>query len=214
MPDPTFPNLTVLSHPLIQHKVTLLRNRETGTRQFRQLVGEIATLMAYEVTKDLPTDPVEIDTPLEHMTGREVGLNRLTLVPILRAGLGMVDGIAQLLPTAQVGHLGLYRDHESLEPVSYYAKLPVVEPGREYLILDPMLATGGSGLAAVTTLKAAGAKRLRFLCIVAAPEGVRRMLDGHPDVPVYAAALDRQLNAEGYILPGLGDAGDRLFGTT
>jgi uracil phosphoribosyltransferase len=126
----------------------------------------------------------------------------------------MVDGIAQLLPTAQVGHLGLYRDHESLEPVSYYAKLPVVEPGREYLILDPMLATGGSGLAAVTTLKAAGAKRLRFLCIVAAPEGVRRMLDGHPDVPVYAAALDRQLNAEGYILPGLGDAGDRLFGTT
>jgi uracil phosphoribosyltransferase len=214
MPDPTFPNLTVLSHPLIQHKVTLLRNRDTGTRQFRQLVGEIATLMAYEVTKDLPTDPVEIDTPLEHMTGREVGLNRLTLVPILRAGLGMVDGIAQLLPTAQVGHLGLYRDHESLEPVSYYAKLPVVEPGREYLILDPMLATGGSGLAAVTTLKAAGAKRLRFLCIVAAPEGVRRMLDGHPDVPVYAAALDRQLNAEGYILPGLGDAGDRLFGTT
>jgi uracil phosphoribosyltransferase len=214
MPDPTFPNLTVLSHPLIQHKVTLLRNRDTGTRQFRQLVGEIATLMAYEVTKDLPTDPIEIDTPLEHMTGRQVGANRLTLVPILRAGLGMVDGIAQLLPTAQVGHLGLYRDHESLEPVSYYSKLPTVEPGREYLILDPMLATGGSGLAAVTTLKAAGAKRLRFLCIVAAPEGVRRMLDGHPDVPVYAAALDRQLNAEGYILPGLGDAGDRLFGTT
>jgi len=213
MPDPTFPNLTVLSHPLIQHKVSLLRSRDTGTRQFRQLVSEIATLMAYEVTQDLPTEPVEIDTPLEHMTGRQVATNRLTLVPILRAGLGMVDGIAQLLPTAQVGHLGLYRDHESLEPVSYYAKLPTVEPGRQYLVLDPMLATGGSGLAAVTTLKAAGAQRIRFLCIVAAPEGVRRMLDGHPDVPVYAAALDRQLNADGYILPGLGDAGDRLFGT-
>jgi uracil phosphoribosyltransferase len=214
MPDPTFPNLTVLSHPLIQHKVSLLRSRDTGVRQFRQLVGEISTLMAYEVTEDLPTEPVEIDTPLEHMTGRQVGLNRLTLVPILRAGLGMVDGIAQLLPTAQVGHLGLYRDHESKEPVSYYSKLPTVEPGRQYLVLDPMLATGGSGLAAVTTLKAAGAQRIRFLCIVAAPEGVRRMLDGHPDVPVYAAALDRELNADGYILPGLGDAGDRLFGTT
>ena len=214
MPDPTFPNLTVLSHPLIQHKVTLLRNRDTGSRQFRQLVGEIAALMAYEVTQDLPTEPVEIDTPLEHMTGRQVATNRVTLVPILRAGLGMVDGIAQLLPTAQVGHLGLYRDHASLEPVSYYAKLPTVEAAREYFVLDPMLATGGSGLAAVTTLKAAGAKRIRFLCIVAAPEGVRRMLDGHPDVPVFAAALDRELNADGYILPGLGDAGDRLFGTT
>ena len=214
MPDPTFPNLTVLSHPLIQHKVTLLRNRDTGSRQFRQLVGEIAALMAYEVTQDLPTEPVEIDTPLEHMTGRQVATNRVTLVPILRAGLGMVDGIAQLLPTAQVGHLGLYRDHASLEPVSYYAKLPTVEAAREYFVLDPMLATGGSGLAAVTTLKAAGAKRIRFLCIVAAPEGVRRMLDGHPDVPVYTAALDRELNGEGYILPGLGDAGDRLFGTT
>ncbi len=214
MTDPTFPNLTVLAHPLIQHKVSLLRSRDTGTRQFRQLIGEIAALMAYEVTQDLPTEPVAIDTPLEHMTGRQVATNRVTLVPILRAGLGMVDGIAQLLPTVQVGHLGLYRDHESLEPVNYYAKLPTIEPARQYLVLDPMLATGGSGLAAVTTLKSAGAHLIRFLCIVAAPEGVRRMLDGHPDVPVFAAALDRELNADGYILPGLGDAGDRMFGTT
>ena len=214
MTDPTFPNLTVLAHPLIQHKVSLLRSRDTGTRQFRQLIGEIAALMAYEVTQDLPTEPVAIDTPLEHMTGRQVATNRVTLVPILRAGLGMVDGIAQLLPTVQVGHLGLYRDHDSLEPVNYYAKLPTIEPARQYLVLDPMLATGGSGLAAVTTLKSAGAHLIRFLCIVAAPEGVRRMLDGHPDVPVFAAALDRELNADGYILPGLGDAGDRMFGTT
>ncbi|HTO73590.1 MAG TPA: uracil phosphoribosyltransferase [Gemmatimonadales bacterium] len=213
MTDPTFPNLTVLSHPLIQHKVALLRSRDTGTRQFRQLVGEIAALMAYEVTQDLPTEPVMIDTPLERMTGRQVATNRVTLVPILRAGLGMVDGIAQLMPTVQVGHLGLYRDHDSLEPVNYYAKLPTIEPARYYLVLDPMLATGGSGLAAVTTLKSAGAHLIRFLCIVAAPEGVRRMLDGHPDVPVYTAALDRELNADGYILPGLGDAGDRMFGT-
>ncbi|HKV75135.1 MAG TPA: uracil phosphoribosyltransferase, partial [Gemmatimonadales bacterium] len=203
MTDPTFPNLTVLAHPLIQHKVSLLRSRDTGTRQFRQLIGEIAALMAYEVTQDLPTEPVAIDTPLEHMTGRQVATNRVTLVPILRAGLGMVDGIAQLLPTVQVGHLGLYRDHDSLEPVNYYAKLPTIEPARQYLVLDPMLATGGSGLAAVTTLKSAGAHLIRFLCIVAAPEGVRRMLDGHPDVPVFAAALDRELNADGYILPGL-----------
>ncbi|MEP6474893.1 MAG: uracil phosphoribosyltransferase [Gemmatimonadota bacterium] len=214
MPDPTFPNLTVVDHPLIAHKMTLLRSRETGTRQFRQLVGEIATMLAYEVTLDLPTEPVEIETPLERMTGRQIAAHRLTLVPILRAGLGMVDGIAQLLPTAQVGHLGLYRDHDSLEPVSYYAKLPTVEAVRDYFVLDPMLATGGSALAAVTTLKAAGAKRIRFLCLVAAPEGVRRMLEGHPDVPIHAAALDRGLNSVGYILPGLGDAGDRLFGTT
>ena len=213
MPAPTFPNLTVLSHPLIQHKLTLLRDRGTTTRDFKQLVGEIATLMAYEVTKDLATEPVEIETPLERMTGRQVSGKKLTLVPILRAGLGMVEGVAQLIPSARVGHIGLYRDHDSLQPVDYYFKIPGDEVERDFFILDPMLATGGSGVAAVTALRKAGARRIRFLCIVAAPEGVRRMLEAHPDIPVFAAALDRELNDKGYILPGLGDAGDRLFGT-
>ena len=209
----TFPNLTVLAHPLIQHKLTLLRDRETTTRDFKQLVNEIAMLMAYEVTKDLALEPVEIETPLERMTGRQVAGKKLTLVPILRAGLGMVDGVAQLIPSARVGHIGLYRDHESLQPIDYYFKIPSDEMERDFFILDPMLATGGSAVAAVGALKRAGAKRVRFLCLVAAPEGVQRMLDAHPDVPVFAAALDRQLDARGYILPGLGDAGDRLFGT-
>ncbi len=213
MPLSGLPNLTVLDHPLIQHKLTLLRDKSTSTRDFKQLVSEIATLMAYEVTKDLPTVAVEIDTPLERMTGRMVSDKKLTLVPILRAGLGMVDGVSQLLPTARVGHIGVSRDEDSLEPTRYYAKLPSDERDRDYFILDPMLATGGSATAAVTTLKSAGARRIKFLCIVAAPEGVRRMLEGHPDVPVYAAALDRALNEHGFIVPGLGDAGDRLFGT-
>ncbi|HXG43446.1 MAG TPA: uracil phosphoribosyltransferase [Gemmatimonadales bacterium] len=213
MPEPTLPNLVLLDHPLIQHKLTLLRDRRTSTRDFKQLVNEIAMLMAYEATKDLPTEPVEIETPLERMIGRQVSDKKLTLVPILRAGLGMVDGIAQLLPTARVGHIGVFRDETSLQPVRYYAKLPAEEGERDYYVLDPMLATGGSATAAVTTLKEAGARRIRFLCIVAAPPGVRRMLEGHPDVPVYAAALDRALNEQGFILPGLGDAGDRLFGT-
>ncbi len=213
MAHPTLPNLTVLDHPLIQHKLTLLRQRATSTRDFKELVREIAMLMAYEVTKDLPTEPVDIETPLERMTGRMVSDKKLTLVPILRAGLGMVDGVSQLLPTARIGHIGVARDHDSLEPVRYYAKLPGDERERDYFILDPMLATGGSATAAVTTLKTAGARRIRFLCIVAAPEGVRRMLDGHPDVRVFTAALDRGLNEHGYIVPGLGDAGDRLFGT-
>ena len=213
MVHPTLPNLTVLDHPLIQHKLTLLRQRSTSTRDFKELVREIAMLMAYEVTKELPTEPIEIETPLERMTGRMVSDKKLTLVPILRAGLGMVDGVSQLLPTARIGHIGVARDHDSLEPVRYYAKLPGEERERDYFVLDPMLATGGSATAAVTILKAAGARRIRFLCIVAAPEGVRRMLDGHPDVRVFTGALDRQLNEHGYILPGLGDAGDRLFGT-
>jgi uracil phosphoribosyltransferase len=213
MPYPGLPNLTVLDHPLIQHKLTLLRDKTTSTRDFKLLVSEIGMLMAYEVTKDLPTVAVEIETPLERMTGRMVSDKKLTLVPILRAGLGMVDGVSHLLPTARVGHIGVSRDEDSLEPTRYYAKLPSDERDRDYFILDPMLATGGSGTAAVTTLKSAGARRIKFLCIVAAPEGVRRMLEGHPDVPVYAAALDRALNAHGFIVPGLGDAGDRLFGT-
>jgi uracil phosphoribosyltransferase len=213
MRHPTLPNLTVLDHPLIQHKLSLLRDRRCSTRDFKQLVNEIAMLMMYEVTADLPTEPVEIETPLETTVGRAVSDKKLTLVPILRAGLGMVDGISQLVPTARVGHIGLYRDDESLQPISYYAKLPADEGERDYFVLDPMLATGGSATAAVTTLKTAGARRIRLLCLVAAPEGVRRMLDGHPDVPIFAAALDRGLNHKGFILPGLGDAGDRLFGT-
>lgn len=210
---PMHPNLTVLGHPLIQHKITLLRDKGTSTRDFKQLVNEIAMLMAYEVTKDLPTEPVAIETPLERMEGRQVAGKKLTLVPILRAGLGMVDGIAQLIPSARVGHIGLYRNHETLEPVDYYFKIPAGEEERDFFVLDPMLATGGSAVAAVAALKQAGARRIRFLCLVAAPEGVARMQAAHPDVAVFAAALDRQLNDNGYILPGLGDAGDRLFGT-
>jgi uracil phosphoribosyltransferase len=213
MAEPRFPNLILLDHPLIQHKLTILRDRETSTRDFKQLVSEIAVLMAYEATKDLATQPVEIETPLERMTGRQVSGKKLTLVPILRAGLGMVEGIAHLIPSARVGHIGLYRDHDTLKPVDYYFKIPADEVERDFYVLDPMLATGGSAVAAVGTLKGAGARRIRFLSIVAAPEGVGRMLDAHPDVPIYTAALDRQLNEIGYILPGLGDAGDRLFGT-
>jgi uracil phosphoribosyltransferase len=209
-----FPNLTVLDHPLIAHKLTLLRDRRTGSRDFKELVHEIAMLMGFEATKDLPTEPVEIETPLERMQGVQVAGKKVTLVPILRAGLGMVDGIAQVIPSARVGHIGLYRDHDTLEPVDYYFKIPAGdEDHRTFFVLDPMLATGGSATAAVSALKKAGARRLRFLCIVAAPEGVRAMLTHHPDVPVFTAALDRELNAKGYILPGLGDAGDRLFGT-
>ncbi|HEX9705900.1 MAG TPA: uracil phosphoribosyltransferase [Gemmatimonadales bacterium] len=213
MPAARFPNLTVLDHPLIQHKLTILRDKRTTTKDFKQLVNEIATLMAYEVTKGLPLERVEIETPLERMTGAQVAGKKLSLVPILRAGLGMVEGIAQLIPSARVGHIGLYRDHDTLEPVDYYFKIPSGEHDRDFFVLDPMLATGGSAVAAVHALKDAGAKRIRFLCLVAAPEGVKRMLDAYPDVPVYAAALDRELNKKGYILPGLGDAGDRLFGT-
>src|SRR5213594_2939922 len=213
MPHPDFPNLTVLAHPLIQHKLTILRDRRTSTRDFKQLVNEIAMLMAYEVTQDLPLESVEIDTPLEPTRGVQVAGKKLTLVPILRAGLGMVEGISQLIPSARVGHIGLYRDHDTLKPVDYYFKIPSGEQDRTFFVLDPMLATGGSAVAAVKALKKAGAARVRFLCLVAAPEGVRAMLAAYHDVPVYAAALDRRLNDVGYILPGLGDAGDRLFGT-
>lgn len=208
-----FPNLTVLQHPLIQHKLTLLRDKRTSTRDFKLLASEIAMLMAYEVTKDLPLESIEIETPLEKTKGVQVAGKKLTLVPILRAGLGMVEGIAQLIPSARVGHIGLYRDHDTLQPVDYYFKIPAGEQSRDFFVLDPMLATGGSAVAAVQALKKAGATRIRFLCLVCAPPGVKAMLDAHPDVPVFTASLDRQLNGKGYILPGLGDAGDRLFGT-
>lgn len=208
-----FPNLTLIQHPLVRHKLTLLRDKHTATRDFKALVNEIAMLMAYEATKDLPLETVEVETPLETTTGVQVAGKKLALVPILRAGLGMVDGIIQLIPSARVGHIGLYRDHVTLEPVHYYFKIPGAEQDRLFFVLDPMLATGGSAVHAVTALKKVGARQIRLLCLVAAPEGVRRMLEAHPEVPVYAAALDRELNAQGYILPGLGDAGDRLFGT-
>lgn len=208
-----FPNLTILDHPLVQHKLTKLRDKTTATRDFKDLVNEIAMLMAYEATKDLPLEETSIATPLEFMTGRQVAGKKLALVPILRAGLGMVDGITRLIPNARVGHIGLYRDHDTLEPVDYYFKIPGDEEDRLFFVLDPMLATGGSAARAVTALKNAGARRIRFLCLVAAPEGVTRMQQEHPDVPVFTAALDRELNESGYILPGLGDAGDRLFGT-
>ena len=209
----TFPNLAVLAHPLIRHKLTILRDKRTPTKDFRDLVAEIAMLMAYEVTKDLPTEAVELETPLERTTGVRVAGKKLTLVPILRAGLGMVEGISRLIPSARVGHIGLYRNEKTLQPVDYYFKAPSAREQRDFFLLDPMLATGGSAVAACSTLKQAGARSIRFLCIVAAPEGVEKMLAAHPDVPIYAAALDRELNAKGYILPGLGDAGDRIFGT-
>jgi uracil phosphoribosyltransferase len=209
----TYPNLTVVQHPLIRHKLAVLRDVETPTKQFKELVDEIAMLITYEVTRDLPLEPVEIDTPLERTTEMMLAGKKLTLVPILRAGLGMVDGVARLIPAARVGHIGLFRDHETLKPVDYYFKIPSDPGARDFIVLDPMLATGGSASAAVSSLKRSGAARVNFVCLVAAPEGVQRMLDDHPDVRVWTAALDRQLNDVGYILPGLGDAGDRLFGT-
>jgi uracil phosphoribosyltransferase len=208
-----FANLTVLDHPLIQHKLSVLRDKETSKKTFRALVDEIAMLMGYEVTKDLKLENIEIDTPLERMTARKVGGKKLTLVPILRAGLGMVEGFLRLMPSVRVGHIGLYREHDTLQPVDYYFKIPAQSEARDFIVLDPMLATGGSAVAAVNSLKKNGASRVRFVCLVAAPEGVQTMLDAHPDVHIYTAALDRQLNEHGYIVPGLGDAGDRLFGT-
>jgi uracil phosphoribosyltransferase len=205
--------LTVLDHPLVQHKMSLLRDRGTNTRDFKELVAELGMLLAYEATRDLPAAEVTIETPLEKTKGRQVDGKNLVLVPILRAGLGFVDGITRLLPTARVGHVGLYRDHDTLAPHEYYFKLPPSTPATRWLLLDPMLATGGSAVAAVGKLKEAGAKDIRFLCLVAAPEGVRALTAAHPDILIFAAALDRQLNEVGYILPGLGDAGDRLFGT-
>lgn len=208
-----FPNLTVVEHPLILHKMTLLRRKDTSKKTFRELVDEITMLMGYEVTRDLPLAAVEIETPLETTLGMLVAGKKLALVPILRAGLGMVEGMLRLIPSARVGHVGLYREHESLKPISYYFKIPPDPEARDFIVLDPMLATGGSAAMAVSALKASGAVRVRFMCIVAAPEGVQHMLGEHPDVQVFAAALDRELNDKGYILPGLGDAGDRLFGT-
>lgn len=208
-----FPNLSIIDHPLIRHKLTVLRDRETSKKKFKEVVDEIAMLMAYEVTKDLPLQDVEIETPLERTVQASLSGKKLTVVPILRAGLGMVDGVVRLMPSARVGHIGLYRDHGTLQPVDYYFKIPPEPEERDFILVDPMLATGGSASAAVGFLKARGATRIRFMCLVAAPEGVGRMLEDHPDVHVFTAALDRELDENGYIRPGLGDAGDRLFGT-
>ena len=210
---PDLPTLSVVRHPLVQHKLTILRDRRTPTKIFKELVDEIAMLMAYEATADLTLEEAPVETPLEHATGWRVSGKKLTLVPILRAGLGLVEGVLRLVPSARVGHIGLYRDHDTLEPVDYYFKVPSDAAERDFFVLDPMLATGGSAVSAVTSLKRAGATRIRFLCLVAAPEGVRKLADAHPDVSIYCASLDRELNSQGYILPGLGDAGDRLFGT-
>ena len=208
-----FPTLRVVTHPLVQHKVTILRDRATPTKIFKELVEEIAMLMAYEATSDVELEDLKVETPLESMVGRQLSGKKMTLVPILRAGLGMVEGIYRLVPNARIGHIGLYRNHDTLQPVDYYFKVPGDASERDFFVLDPMLATGGSAVAAVSSLKRAGATRIRFLCLVAAPEGVKKLATAHPDVLIYCAALDRELNAHGYILPGLGDAGDRLFGT-
>ena len=203
----------VMNHPLIEHKISYIRRKEVGTKEFREVIGEIAQLMCYEATRDLKTKEVEIQTPIAKTTGRELDGKKLAIVPVLRAGLGMVDGMLSLIPAAKVGHIGLYRDPETLEPVEYYCKLPADCDEREVFVVDPMLATGGSSSAAISMLKEKGVKNIRFLCIIAAPEGVRRIRESHPDVDLYIGALDEKLNEHGYIVPGLGDAGDRIFGT-
>lgn len=207
-----FANVIQISHPVVQTKLTELRDTSTEHREFRELLNEIAGLMVYEVTRDWPTKSVTVQTPLEPITGTSLA-RQITLVPILRAGLGMTDGVLKLLPDARMGHLGVYRDHETLEPVTYYQKLPPDIADTEVLLIDPMLATGGSGSAAISFLKKAGVTHMRFVCLVAAPEGIQTIHKLHPEVPIYTAAVDRQLNEKGYILPGLGDAGDRIFGT-
>ena len=206
-------NVNVMTHPLIQHKVTLIRSVDTGTKDFRQLLEEIALLMGYEITRDLPLEDVEVQTPLVKAIGKQIAGKKLGIVPILRAGLGMVNGLLELMPMAKVGHVGMYRDPETLQPVEYYCKLPSDLADRRIIVTDPMLATGGSAEAAISLLKEKGAKEIQLLCLVAAPEGVEVVNKAHPDVRIYVAALDEKLNDHGYILPGLGDAGDRIFGT-
>ena len=205
-------NVILIDHPVIQTKLTELRDFTTDHRKFRTLLDEIAGLMVYEVTRDWPTTAKPVQTPLERMTGRVLA-RQVTLVPILRAGLGMADGVLKMLPDARMGHLGVYRNEETLEPVPYYQKLPPDIASTEVLLIDPMLATGGSGAAAVSFLKKAGVTSMKFVCLVAAPEGIQALHRLHPEVPIYAAAIDRELNEKGYIMPGLGDAGDRIFGT-
>ena len=206
-------NVFIMDHPLIQHKISMLRNKNTGTNEFRKLIEEIAVLMGYEALRDLPLEDVEIETPIEKCKSPMIAGKKLAVVPVLRAGLGMVDGMLEMIPAAKVGHIGLYRDPETAKPIEYYCKLPADCANREVFVVDPMLATGGSAIAAIQMLKDKGVKSIRFMCIIAAPEGVKALTDAHPDVDLYIGALDDHLNEHKYIVPGLGDAGDRIFGT-
>ena len=206
-------NITLIDHPLVQHKISLLRDKNTGTNEFRILVEEISTLMGYEALRDLPTEEVEIETPIERCMSPVIAGKKLAVVPILRAGLGMVNGILSLVPTAKVGHIGLYRDEETHEPHEYFCKLPRPIDQRTIVVTDPMLATGGSAVAAINFIKQHGGKQIKFMCIIAAPVGLKRLSEAHPDVQIYVGHLDRELNENAYICPGLGDAGDRIFGT-
>lgn len=205
--------VTIMDHPLIQHKIGIIRRKETSSKDFRTVVSEIAMLMCYEATRELQLTDVEIETPICAMTAKELRGKKLAVVPILRAGLGMVEGMLAVIPSAKVGHIGLYRDPQTLEPVEYYCKLPADSNEREVFVVDPMLATGGSSVAAIQMLKDKGVKKIHFMCIVAAPEGVKKMQECHPDVDICIGVLDKGLNDHGYIVPGLGDAGDRIFGT-
>ena len=206
-------NVHILDHPLIQHKVTLIRDNSTGSKEFRELVEEVALLMTYEVTRDLPLREVEISTPVQRTRSNVISGKKVAVVPILRAGLGMVDGVLRLIPAAKVGHIGLYRDPDTLEPVEYYCKLPTDLEERELIVVDPMLATGGSASAAIDFIKQRGGCHIKFVCLISAPEGVEKLTKDHPDVDIYTASVDERLNEHGYIVPGLGDAGDRLYGT-
>lgn len=203
----------IMDHPLIQHKLTLLRDKNTGSKEFRELVSEVAMLMCYEATRDLPLKEVEVETPLAVAKAYVLSGRKLAFVPILRAGIGMIDGAMKLVPAARVGHIGLYRDPHTLEPVEYYSKLPADIDEREVIVLDPMLATGGSAVDAITIIKKSNPKSIKFMCIIAAPEGMRELTKAHSDVKIYCASMDKFLNDHGYIIPGLGDAGDRIFGT-
>lgn len=205
--------LHIVDHPLVQHKISLLRSTETGSKEFRELVREIATLMAYEATRELPLEEVEIETPIATAKTRVLAGKKLGIIPILRAGLGMVDGVLELVPSAKVGHIGLYRDPETKQPVEYYCKLPMDAEQRLLIVLDPMLATGGSAVDAITQIKKRGCDNIKMMCLIAAPEGIETFRKAHPDVDLYVAAIDEKLNDHAYIVPGLGDAGDRLFGT-
>ena len=205
--------VVVMEHPLIQHKIGVIRRKETGSKDFRAMIGEIASLITYEATKDLKLQDVEIETPICKTTVKELAGKKMAIVPILRAGLGMVDGMLAMIPSAKVGHIGLYRNEETLEPVEYYCKLPSDISERDVIVIDPMLATGGSAIDAISQVKKRGVKSIKFMCIIAAPEGLEALTAAHPDVPVYIAALDERLNESKYIVPGLGDAGDRIYGT-
>ena len=204
--------VNILDHPLIQHKLTQIRQKETSTTQFRQIINEIGGLMVYEITRDLPLEQIEIETPVAKTKANVIAGKKMVVVPILRAGLGMVDGILQMIPSARIGHIGIFRDEETLQPVEYFAKFPDELDQRDIFIVDPMLATGGSAIAAINSIKQRGAKNIKLVCLVGAPEGVKAINDAHPDVTVYLASLDEKLNEKGYIVPGLGDAGDRIFG--